>query len=435
MNDVRFRASHFYIEPQSEVLPQLLQHPYSHRGAGDAPASGTGGSKEKPRLSVYLISTLVTAITAAAIMFLAQPHIIHSSSGVHPLRAYISYDVLSATIRDLYVLFDESPSCTHAEILSPSNIISALTVPPRDTPSLWDRLSHGLEEDTGPRDATLRTDSQGVWDWTFPGANGQLGIRLNNDSLFLTTISLLMPASGDRRPPSCAPRDVVVWGILTQDANLSSVFDLHEGLTVLDDLAGTLPVGIPLPVHDERDTSLLNSQYILNYRCPVPILGTTFTMFCFLKDDQSLIDLKVQWRYINLLLVELDNGALITGSLKFTYNEDARIVSWVIPGDTRVQVQFWLDEEFLEFMACILHARRTQSNAPKDWMFQMDQCTKSFSRLLREVSAPSFNVGAIRAGQPQAEDIAPDARCLCFTPTADSEPNGDTSEAQRIEGD
>ncbi|KAI1785989.1 hypothetical protein LXA43DRAFT_856702, partial [Ganoderma leucocontextum] len=100
--------------------------------------------------------------------------------------------------------------------------------------------------------------------WTFPGANGQLGIRLNNDSLFLTTISLLMPASGDRRPPSCAPRDVVVWGILTQDANLSSVFDLHEGLTVLDDLAGTLPVGIPLPVHDERDTVLPLASFRYN---------------------------------------------------------------------------------------------------------------------------------------------------------------------------
>ncbi len=32
-------------------------------------------------------------------------------------------------------------------------------------------------------------------------------------------------------------------------------------------------------------------------------------MFSFLKDDQYLINLKVQWRYINLLLVELNNGA------------------------------------------------------------------------------------------------------------------------------
>ncbi len=106
-------------------------------------------------------------------------------------------------------------------------------------------------------------------------------------------------------------------------------------------------------------------------------------------------------------------------------SQDARLVSWSIPGDTRVQVQFWLDEEFLTFMACVLHVRRTQSKVPKDWMVQMDQCTRCFSRLLREVSAPSFNVKAIRAGQPQPEDIAPDARCLCFTPTADTENNGD----------
>ncbi len=231
------------------------------------PPTASGTSKKKPRISIYMISTFVTAITAAALICLVQPHV-RSSSEVHSrIRAYISYDVLSTTIRDLYLLFDGNPStsCTHAEILSPSNIIAALTVPPRDAPSLWDRLSHGIDEDIDSRSAPPRSDSQGVWGWNFPGANGQVGIRLSNDSLFLATISLRIPPSGDHRPPSCAPRDVILWGILSQDADLSRVFDLHGGpTTILDDLAGALPVGVPLPIHDERDTVLPLASFRYN---------------------------------------------------------------------------------------------------------------------------------------------------------------------------
>lgn len=233
------------------------------------PASETDRrSKNKSRLSTYLISTLVTAIAAtvaaaaAAIVFLAQPHITHSSSasGIHTLRSYISYDVLAATVRDLYPPFKENPSCLHAEVLSPSNVIAALTIPSHDAPSLWDRLSYGHDEDTGLHEATPRSDTQGVWGWTFPGANGQVGIRLSNDSLLLAKISLRIPASEDRRPPSCAPRDVILWGILNQDEDSSTAFDLHDGL----DLASALPVGVPLPVHDERDTILPLASFRYN---------------------------------------------------------------------------------------------------------------------------------------------------------------------------
>ncbi|KAI1784025.1 hypothetical protein LXA43DRAFT_1101842 [Ganoderma leucocontextum] len=186
-----------------------------------------------------------------------------------------------------------------------------------------------------------------------------------------------------------------------------------------------------------------------------PIFGTCFTMFSFVGDNQHLVDHRLQWRYISLLLVELHSHAfalvvkqtkcplcdfvpltitstVITEHLKFAYDERSRIVSWMVPGKTdRVQVQFCLEDEFLTFMACILHVRRMQPTPPKDWTPQLECCVEGFGRLLWEVAAPSFNIVALRAGQPPTEDFAPDATCLCFVDTdtdMGSEASGESEE-------
>ncbi|KAI1789525.1 hypothetical protein LXA43DRAFT_1096264 [Ganoderma leucocontextum] len=254
MNDTRYRASNFYIEQQSEAFPQLLPHP--HRGVGNVSASRPG-YKTKPRRSTHylcLIPAWVIFIATIGIFIDIPPSgVVRSWIETHSFHSYIPYAALSAAIGDLYPPSEPSNSCTQQEVLSPSTIIGALTIPPREAPSLWDRLSLG-NEDGGGQDAS----------WTFQGSNGQVGIRLSSDSLWLSTISLRVPTREGGQPLSCAPRDGILWGIVNQDANFSSsVLGMENG--ALDDLLGR-------PIDDGDDAA----SHVLPHERVMHVVGGTY---------------------------------------------------------------------------------------------------------------------------------------------------------------
>ena len=148
------------------------------------------------------------------------------------------------------------PLSTAPSYLKGLSVVNTLTISPSiEEQTRLGRLGRAAEMTCGPEVVLLdRSDLEesrkDCTDWGFTGTRGQIGILLENPSRLH---GITIEVRNEESFPSCAPRDMTLWGLLGQRTDLSTVQRHKESL---ERMFSAMPGPAPIPEHEDHQVLL-----------------------------------------------------------------------------------------------------------------------------------------------------------------------------------
>ncbi|PIL28718.1 hypothetical protein GSI_08762 [Ganoderma sinense ZZ0214-1] len=282
MSSDRYLATNFYQEQPSEALSPLPLTPYHARAAERSDVRTVGkpekvnpSSNRRQSFSAFSVGRGAVAVLTVGMVYVAvyvATHITLSSPWPAIRDAWTNP---SLSFRPDMFQRPRPRDGRYHELLTEISSIQSLTSPTAadvDTrgPGVFGRVPN---TPCGPDVVFGKTSSPVICDsssWEFMGTTGQLGILFPHPSR-LNTITVQVQHGTTL--PKCAPRDLVLWGLVGRQKDLITLRHHHHSL---DRAFSALPGAVVFPAHESHQ--VLVPLAVFRFNAYSENLTQTFTV-------------------------------------------------------------------------------------------------------------------------------------------------------------